>query len=72
MELLRGSPHGHVFHGDRGWPLAILLALLVPTALPLWLGLRWFTGRLWPALALARAAMWLRTVIVLLVLTAGL
>lgn len=74
VELLRGFPLGSVFQGDRAWPLFILLTLLVPPALPLglWLGLRWFAGRLWPALALALAAVWLWTVIVLLVLTAGL
>jgi hypothetical protein len=74
VELLRGMPQGSLFRGDAAWPTAILLTLLVPPLLPvlLWLGLRLFLRRLWPALFVSLVGLWLWAILLLLGLSAGL
>ena len=71
VELLLGAPQGSLFRGDAGWPTALMLTLAVPFPLPLllWLGLRQFQGRFWPALLVTLAGLWVWTVLLLLALS---
>lgn len=34
VELIRGLPQGSLLDDERAWPMAILMALIVPPALP--------------------------------------
>jgi thiosulfate reductase cytochrome b subunit len=54
-ELLRGLPAGSLLSGDRAWPLAIVMTLAVPPALPLAV---WLVGWLRPAAGWLEAAAW--------------
>lgn len=54
-ELLRGLPAGSLLSGDRAWPLAIVMTLAVPPALPLAV---WLVGWLRPAAGWVEAAAW--------------
>lgn len=54
-ELLRGLPAGSLLTGDRAWPLAIVMTLAVPPALPLAV---WLVGWLRPAAGWFEAAAW--------------
>ena len=54
-ELLRGLPAGSLLSGDRAWPLAIVMTLAVPPALPLAV---WLVGWMRPAAGWVEAAAW--------------
>ncbi|MBN9334613.1 hypothetical protein [Devosia sp.] len=54
-ELLRGLPPGSLLTGDRAWPLAIVMTLAVPPALPLAV---WLLGWLRPAAGWLEATAW--------------
>lgn len=54
-ELLRGLPAGSLLSGDRAWPLAIVMTLAVPPALPVAV---WLVGWLRPAAGWVEAAAW--------------
>lgn len=54
-ELLRGLPAGSLLSGDRAWPLAIMMTLAVPPALPLAV---WMVGWLRPAAGWVEATAW--------------
>ncbi|CAN7160664.1 hypothetical protein [Devosia sp. LjRoot3] len=54
-ELLRGLPAGSLLGGDRAWPLAIVMTLAVPPALPLAV---WLVGWLRPVAGWIEAAAW--------------
>ena len=54
-ELLRGLPPGSLLAGDRAWPLAIVMTLAVPPALPLAV---WLLGWLRPAAGWLEATAW--------------
>ncbi|MBF0680979.1 MAG: hypothetical protein IR164_18790 [Devosia sp.] len=55
VELLRGLPQGSLLDNDRAWPTAILMALIVPPALPvsMWIigwvrpQAHWLEGTAW-------------------------
>jgi hypothetical protein len=55
VELLRGLPAGSLLSGDRAWPLAIVMTLAVPPALPLAV---WLVGWLRPAAGWIETAAW--------------
>jgi hypothetical protein len=69
VEWLRGVSIG----GDRAWPLAMAMTWAVPPAIPVivWLGLSLAKGRPGLGPLLVVAGLWLWSVIVLLVMTAG-
>lgn len=54
-ELLRGLPPGSLLSGERAWPLAIVMTLAVPPALPLAV---WLVGLLRPAAGWIEATAW--------------
>jgi hypothetical protein len=54
-ELIRGLPQGSLLDGDRAWPTAILMSIIVPPALPVGL---WIREKLWPEAGWAEAIAW--------------
>lgn len=54
-EILRGLPPGSLLTGDRAWPLAIVMTLAVPPALPLAV---WLVSWLRPAAGWIETAAW--------------
>lgn len=61
-ELLRGLPAGSMLDGERAWPVAIMMTLAVPPALPLALLL---VGWLRPAAKELETMAWVATAVYL-------
>jgi hypothetical protein len=55
VEALRGLPQGSLLVGDNAWPIAILMTLAVPPALPLAV---WLRATLRPAAGWLEATGW--------------